>query len=43
MLVQLLEEGSSIILRSGIGSSNSNRSNFSLSVRFIHLQNSRSD
>ena len=45
MLVQLLEEGSSIILRSSTcnSNSNSNRSNFSCSARFTHLQNSRSD
>ena len=43
MLVQLLEEGSSTLLRSSNGSSNSNRSNFSRSARFTHSQNSRSD
>ena len=40
MLVQLLEEGSSILLRSSNGNSTSNRSNFSRSARFTHSQHS---
>ena len=43
MLVRLLEEGSSIILRSSNGNSNSNWCNFSCSARFTHSQISRSD